>query len=67
MGKTFTYYGSCVTRDVFNFLDNKVFVPKCSMPWASIAAMNFPGLPVEMSDPPVLFKLYKKKYMHGSK
>ena len=36
---TFTIYGSCVTRDVFNFLDNEIYYPQVTVEFNPIQTM----------------------------
>lgn len=50
MKKTFTVYGSCVTRDVFNFLDNEIYVPELSIGNNSIPSLFGKGLLVRSED-----------------
>lgn len=48
--KTFTVYGGCVSRDVFNFLDNDIYKPVLTIEQNPVSTMFQRAIPIELED-----------------
>ena len=44
MKNKFTVYGCCVTRDVFNFLDNEIYTPVLTIGSSPVASVYSNGI-----------------------
>ena len=50
MKNKFTVYGCCVTRDVFNFLDNEIYTPILTIGSAPVTSVYSNGIDVDFED-----------------
>lgn len=65
MKHKFTVYGCCVTRDIFNFLDNEIYTPNVTIGFSPISSIFSSGIKVDEEDVNVDRKYINRMVHHN--